>query len=96
VCPLLELSYVRSDLVERLPSRTLYPTELDAPNVGRAADTPLWFFPFAPIAATPEEVGGQLSAALARLEAQAEAVKARERRMAARAAAAAMAPAAAG
>lgn len=95
VCPLLELSYVRSDLVERLPSRTLYPTELDAPNVGRAADTPLWFFPFTPVAATPEEVGGQLYAALARLEAQAEAVKARERRMAARAAAP-MAPAAAG
>jgi hypothetical protein len=65
------------------------------PNVGRAADTPLWFFPFAPTAATLEEVGGQLCAAVARLEAQAEAVKARERRMAARAAAP-MAPAAAG
>lgn len=44
----LELSYARADGVERLKSRTLYPTKLDFPNDPSAADPPLWFFPFFP------------------------------------------------
>ena len=43
----LELSYVRSNLVNRRPSETLYPTGTDFPNV-HAHDKKLWFFPFLP------------------------------------------------
>jgi hypothetical protein len=49
-CPvsdLLELSYVRTESVRRYPSRTLYPTPLDFPNVSRT-DKLLWFYPFLP------------------------------------------------
>jgi hypothetical protein len=47
VSNLLELSYVRSDLVNRRPSETLYPTDIDFPNV-HPQDKKLWFFPFLP------------------------------------------------
>ncbi|BDV36184.1 hypothetical protein [Methylocystis iwaonis] len=47
VSPLLELSYVRNNVCNKFPSRTLYPTALDFPNVG-AKDKLLWFFPFLP------------------------------------------------
>jgi FkbM family methyltransferase len=47
VLDLLELTYVRTSVVERQASRTIFPTELDYPNVpGR--DCLLWFFPFLP------------------------------------------------
>jgi hypothetical protein len=45
----LEMSYVRSDLVDRVPSNTLYPTELDFPNWPAEPDHLLWFFPFMPL-----------------------------------------------
>ncbi len=51
VSNLLELSYVRSDLVEKRLSRTLYPTRLDYPNV-HPHDKKLWFFPFLPTEVT--------------------------------------------
>lgn len=47
VSNLLELSYIRSDRVKRSPSRTLYPTYQDFPNV-HALDKRLWIFPFLP------------------------------------------------
>lgn len=47
VSSLLELSYIKSDAVKRFPSRTLYPTALDYPNVAQK-DKLLWFFPFLP------------------------------------------------
>ncbi len=48
VSNLLELSYVRTDLVERRQSHTLYPTPLDYPNIDPHDDKRLWFFPFLP------------------------------------------------
>ena len=47
VSTMLELSYVRSASVHRLPSQTLYPTALDYPNV-QGKDKLLWFYPFLP------------------------------------------------
>lgn len=48
VARVLELSYVRSDLVSREPSRTLYPTEFDRTNRPGHKDILLTFFPFVP------------------------------------------------
>lgn len=53
VSSLLELSYVRTSTVKPCPSRTLYPTSLDYPNV-RKKEKLLWFFPFIPTCVTPE------------------------------------------
>ncbi len=50
VSALLELSYVRRDVCRAAPSRTLYPTSLDYPNVP-APEKLLWFFPFLPTTA---------------------------------------------
>jgi hypothetical protein len=44
----LELSYIRSDLVTRALSTTIYPTALDAPNYHQFPDVLLWYFPFLP------------------------------------------------
>jgi Flp pilus assembly protein TadD len=44
----LELTYIRSDLVRRTPSTTLYPTSIDRPNFPQFPDHLLWFFPFLP------------------------------------------------
>jgi hypothetical protein len=44
----LELTYIRSDLVIRAPSTTLYPTELDPPNFHQFPELMLWYFPFIP------------------------------------------------
>lgn len=44
----LELTYIRSDLVKRAPSRTVYPTAIDVPNYHQFADHMLWHFPFLP------------------------------------------------
>lgn len=63
VANVLELSYVRSDLVERVPSRTLYPTSFDRSNRGGHKDVVLGFFPFLPPSATPEALA-QLAARL--------------------------------
>ena len=52
----LELSYVRNDLVERRPSQTLYPTTLDRGNDPKAADYPLLFYPFLPTGQTASRV----------------------------------------
>jgi FkbM family methyltransferase len=55
VLDLLELSYVRTSAIERQPSRTIFPTEFDYPNVpGR--DCLLWFFPFMPCQIEPGEL----------------------------------------
>jgi hypothetical protein len=44
----LELTYVRSDLVTRAPSTTMYPTALDQVNFHQFPDLMMWFFPFMP------------------------------------------------
>lgn len=45
----LDLTYIRSDLVERAPSSTVYPTPLDGPGCRQQwPGHQLWFFPFAP------------------------------------------------
>ncbi|HEX3982396.1 MAG TPA: hypothetical protein VHX12_01760 [Acidisoma sp.] len=49
----LEVTYIRSDLVLSAPSMTYYPTPLDTGNCLDWPDLPLWFYPFAPVAAKP-------------------------------------------
>ncbi len=48
VAETLELTYVRSDLVTALPSKTVYPTEIDLPNYRTLTELRLWFYPFLP------------------------------------------------
>lgn len=45
---LIEVSYIRTDLVTREPSKTVYPTPMDSPNVAGRPDLRLWLYPFAP------------------------------------------------
>ena len=56
VSNLLELSYIKTSVVSRSPSRTLYPTVFDHPNVP-ANDKLLWFFPFLPTPVSIPEFG---------------------------------------
>jgi hypothetical protein len=44
----LELTYIKSSLVTRAPSTTVYPTELDTPNFHQFPELLLWYFPFLP------------------------------------------------
>jgi hypothetical protein len=44
----LELTYIRQDLAGRRPSRTTYPTDIDAPNYPQFPELLLWYFPFLP------------------------------------------------
>ena len=44
----LELTYIRTDLVSRASSKTIYPTELDKPNFHQFPELMLWYFPFVP------------------------------------------------
>jgi len=52
---LLEVSYVRTSTVKRQRSRTVYPTDLDYPNV-RGCDIPMLFYPFLPIQINADEL----------------------------------------
>jgi hypothetical protein len=54
---LLELSYVKTDVVSRSPSRTLYPTEWDYPNEQDRDDYVLSAFPFWPQGLSDAEYG---------------------------------------
>ena len=49
----LEVTYIRSDLVQVAPSMTWYPTPLDTGNCLDWPDLPLWFYPFMPAAVRP-------------------------------------------
>lgn len=51
----LELTYIRTDLVRRVPSRTYYPTDLDCANDPTKYEFRLKFFPFYPIGAAEQE-----------------------------------------
>ncbi len=79
---LLELSLVRKDVAASVPSRTVYPTEHDLPNIRWRPDHLLWFYPFLPMVAD-EAVSAQLRDGAARIGAQREAAARRERRRAA-------------
>jgi hypothetical protein len=57
VSSLLELSYIKSSIVHRQPSQTLYPTKLDYPNITQFQDKLLWFYPFLPTSNTKESFG---------------------------------------
>jgi hypothetical protein len=48
IADVLELTYVRSDLAKPMPSRTVYPTQIDFPNHVGKPDHLLWFYPFLP------------------------------------------------
>jgi hypothetical protein len=52
---LLELSYVKTGIVKRGPSRTLYPTDLDSPNEQDRPDYILSVFPFWPEGLSEDE-----------------------------------------
>lgn len=52
---LLEFSFIKSDIVARKPSRTLYPTDLDNPNEQDRDDYILSIFPFWPAGLSDEE-----------------------------------------
>ncbi|MCI0600847.1 MAG: FkbM family methyltransferase [Beijerinckiaceae bacterium] len=54
VSSLLELSYIKSAIVHRQPSQTLYPTKLDYPNILQFQDKLLWFYPFLPTSLSHE------------------------------------------
>jgi hypothetical protein len=53
VTEMVELSYVKTSSVKRQPSRTVYPTTLDFPNV-RQRDKLMWLYPFLPSDPTQE------------------------------------------
>jgi hypothetical protein len=53
----LELYYVRSELVEKEASATLYPTIFDFPNWPPRPDYLLWFYPFLPVATGASGIG---------------------------------------
>lgn len=53
VPPVLEATYVRSDLITRTPNRTLYPTEYDRTNRPGTKDVVLSMYPFMPMAVPP-------------------------------------------
>ena len=48
VTPVLEISLIRSDLVDYVPNQEVYPSVLDRPNHGSLIDIVLDFFPFLP------------------------------------------------
>lgn len=58
VADVLELSFVRTSLVERRPSKTIYPAPGDLANNHVVPDHPLLFYPFLPTA--PEIVVGDV------------------------------------
>ena len=58
VASVLELSYVRTSLVRRKTSRTLYPSPLDLANHPSFHDHPLLFYPFLPCSVPDEEIKG--------------------------------------
>lgn len=49
ICPVLELSFVKTSLIERSASQTYYPSSLDLPNLEIKPDHLLWFYPFVPM-----------------------------------------------
>lgn len=63
VIPLIEISLVRRDLVLLAPSRTLYPTSIDVPNLPDRADHVLALHPFAPFGLTEEEFRAEFTRA---------------------------------
>jgi len=49
IADVLELTFIRSDLIEAQPSATVYPTEFDHANAWWRQDNLLWFYPFLPV-----------------------------------------------
>ena len=58
VAGVLELSYIRTDLVRRTASSRIYPTDLDSANNPHAPDHPLFFYPFLPLSLAESEIKG--------------------------------------
>lgn len=59
---LIEASFVRTDIVNRRPSGTLYPTHIDFPNFGER-DRLLWMHPFIPSGVDQPDYHASLNAA---------------------------------
>ena len=57
VANVLELSFVRTSLVERSPSRTVYPSSLNQANNPDFHDLPLLFYPFLPSSVDDFRIG---------------------------------------
>jgi hypothetical protein len=60
ICGCLELSFIRSSLVNRQPSKSLFPTSLDWPNNPATNDHLLWFYPFLPSSVSTEAFASSL------------------------------------
>lgn len=45
----MEVSFIKTNLVNRTPTRTLYPTPIDRPNNPRNPEYYLWMFPYLPV-----------------------------------------------
>ena len=56
VADVIEVSYIRTNLVRRFPSRTVYPTSLNKGNYPGRHDYPLLFFPFLPMSVDAAQV----------------------------------------
>jgi hypothetical protein len=56
VADVIEVSYIRTSLVERRRSGTIYPTGIDNANYPRASDLPLLFYPFLPSAVSDDRI----------------------------------------
>ena len=59
VADVIELSYIRSDLVKRKRNRGTFPTKIDFSNDRLKPDHLLWFFPFLPSHLDSDEVDGR-------------------------------------
>jgi hypothetical protein len=55
VADVIELSYVRPDLVEKKISTSIYPTPIAFPSRPQHPDHLLWFYPFLPVASEANE-----------------------------------------
>ena len=56
VADTLELSFVKTELIVRKPSQTIYPDQQDMANNHAVSDHPLLFFPFLPSSVPLDEV----------------------------------------
>jgi hypothetical protein len=73
----LELSYIRKDVAAVVPSRTVYPTDLDFSNKEGTQDMLLWFYPFLPVAQAAEGEPA-VTAMLRSFEAAEQSIRARK------------------
>ena len=65
---MIEISYIRTELVDRQPSRTLYPTQINRGNHPNFFDLTLLFYPFLPTTVEAGEIDKMLTRITADVE----------------------------